>query len=313
MSSNSNKFPRVCVILAYFNGSKYLKEQLHSIDCQEGVEVELVIVDDCSDLQEFDYLKQQVKLLKVKTKVIKNPRNLGSTDTYLSSLTKVISKFDFYAFADQDDIWLENKLSVAIDKILKEDRIKPTLYGSRTRIMWSDGSLGPLSQKRKSPSFRNALSQSLAGGNTMVFCDKAAKLLAKSYKKNVTYSAHDWWCYILITGADGKVVFDNEPYILYRQHERNLIGENNSFVSKVRRFKMLFQGVFKLWNDQNINAILNSRELFIERNLEIVKSFDKARRLGATGRFRAFFKLRIFRHSLLSNLGLLVGWFFGRV
>ena len=299
--------------MAHFNGSKYLEEQLQTIDQQEGVEVELVVVDDCSDVNELRFLKRQIKLLKIKTRLIENSFNQGVAITFLGSLQKLLGNFDYYAFADQDDVWSENKLSIAIEKIGKARTDEPTLYCSRTRIIWSDGTLGPLSQKRKSPSFRNALAQSLAGGNTMVFCPKAARLIAKSFRKHLQYSGHDWWCYILITGAGGKIVYDPEPHIFYRQHANNLIGENNSLLSKFKRLRLLFKGTFKVWNDQNINAIRCSKPLFTPENLEIVEAFDDARGKGVFCRLRAFVKLRLFRHSLLSNCGLLVGWLFGRV
>ena len=100
---------------------------------------------------------------------------------------------------------------------------------------------------RRRPSFENALVQSLAGGNTMVFNCAAKRLLEKAGSLDIV--AHDWWTYKLTTAAGGFVVYDPEPSVEYRQHGQNLIGSNSSIFAKIQRIRMLLSNRFRDWND----------------------------------------------------------------
>jgi hypothetical protein len=75
--------------------------------------------------------------------------------------------------------------------------------------------------------------QSIAGGNTMVFNPAAKALLEAAGSLNVI--SHDWWLYILVMAAGGKVYYDPTPYIYYRQHPAALIGGNTSLSAKLKR------------------------------------------------------------------------------
>ena len=80
---------------------------------------------------------------------------------------------------------------------------------------------------RRPPSFRNALVQSLAGGNTMVLNRPARDLVALASRR-ARFVSHDWWAYLLVTGAGGAVHYSAKPLVRYRQHAHNLVGANTS-------------------------------------------------------------------------------------
>jgi len=95
------------------------------------------------------------------------------------------------------------------------------------------------------PSFRNALEQRIAGGNTMVFNLASKRLIENAGLLDVP--SH-WWLYILVTGCGGLVFYDKVGYILYRQHDGTLVGGNNTYYAKTKRLIMALQGRFQNWN-----------------------------------------------------------------
>ena len=102
-----------------------------------------------------------------------------------------------------------------------------------------------LSPLFKAPlSFENALVQSIAGGNTMLFNEETRKLLATTRESSHIVS-HDWWSYILVTGCGGEVCYDPESTLNYRQHSQNLIGSNISIRGRLQRLRRLLKGTFK--------------------------------------------------------------------
>jgi hypothetical protein len=129
------------------------------------------------------------------------------------------------------------------------------------------------------PSFRNALVQSIAGGNTMIFNQAAKNLIEKVGMVDVP--SHDWWLYQLISGVEGIVYYDKVPQILYRQHEFALVGGNNTFPAKIERVWMLLQGRFQNWNTQNIMVLKQVEHLLVKNHQEILNLFELLRALNS--------------------------------
>jgi hypothetical protein len=128
----------------------------------------------------------------------------------------------------------------------------------------------------KTPSFRNALVQSIAGGNTMVLNKQARDIVIETPKWQEIIS-HDWWVYILITGCGGDVHYDSSPTIKYRQHQENLIGSNLSMFARAQRIKKLMGGHFKRWNDKNLELLKPFQNRLTPENAKILSSFDSNR------------------------------------
>jgi len=215
----------------------------------------------------------------------KGPQN-GFCQNFLSLACDSDIKADYYAFCDQDDVWLPEKLTVALQTIAANQNIYvPFVYCGRTTYVTEQlkpCGISPLFVFP--PSFRNALVQSIAGGNTMVFNLAAKLLIEKAGPLNVP--SHDWWVYQLISGAEGDVFYDPVPYLLYRQHDGALVVGNNSFSAKVERVMMLWQGRFQDWNTQNIAALKEVRHLLIKNHQEILRLFETLRSAHLKDRFR---------------------------
>ncbi len=146
--------------------------------------------------------------------------------------------------------------------------------------MTADGT--PIGQSplfRKAPGFRNALVQSIAGGNTMVM-NRAAFAIVRQSAERTSFVSHDWWCYMLVTGAGGRVIYSAEPHIGYRQHAGNVVGTNAGIFAKLARIRGLFGGRFAGWNARNIEALLRCRDLLRDDVVATIEKFDEARRSG---------------------------------
>ena len=130
----------------------------------------------------------------------------------------------------------------------------PALYGARTILIDEAGrETGRSLRFRAAPGFANALVQSIAGGNTMLF-NPAAKALMEAARPAAVI-AHDWWIYLLVSGAGGRVIYDPEPTVRYRQHGGNLIGGNLGLGARLARLRMLAAGRLAEYSDVNLAAL----------------------------------------------------------
>lgn len=305
---------KVCVLLATYNGSEYLRQQLKSISIQREVSVYLVVVDDCSSKKERSLLRQELSAVNIPFKLLINKQQIGPANNFMKAVIEAENSFDYYAFADQDDVWLENKLINAIEVLEQFQASDPSLYCGRTELVNEElKHIGMSPLKRKSPSFQHALAQSIAGGNTMVFNKPAKLIIEMTAKTSTDFVAHDWWCYILISGVGGNVYYDPSPKILYRQHMNNVLGSNSGFVNTSKRAKYLLTNIFKSWNDSNeINFELNSN-LFTEKNLMIGRTFFKNRKGNIFQRLHAAFPVIMQRETAAGKVGFLVGAVLGKI
>ena len=305
---------KACVLLATHNGSKYLRQQLKSISNQRGVSVYLVVVDDCSSKKERSLLREELSAVSIPFRLLINKQRIGSANNFMKGIIEADDNFDYFAFADQDDVWLENKLITAIEVLEKFQVSEPSLYCGRTELVNEElKSIGMSPLKRKSPSFQHALAQSIAGGNTMVFNKSAKIIIETTAKTSSDFVAHDWWCYILISGVGGNVFYDTSPKLLYRQHMNNVLGANAGLMSTLKRAKYLFTNILKSWNDRNEENFELNSNLFTEKNLVIGRMFFKNRKGNIFQRLQAAFPLIVQRETVAGKVGFLVGAVLGKI
>ena len=301
-----NNNPSICILMGTFNGQAFLAEQLLSIENQSHKNWRLLISDDGSTDATLTIAKEfQKKWGSDRLEIREGPKQ-GFCKNFLSLACDPSIKANFYAFADQDDVWMVDKLSTAIAYFKAETNTDlPGVYCGRTQIV--DEHLKVLG---RSPlfslplSFRNALVQSIAGGNTMVFNQGAKELLEKAGLLSVV--SHDWWVYQLITGAAGVVYYDPVPTVLYRQHDGCLVGSNSSFKSRADRMYNAFKGQFKNWNAINCDALLIVQHLLIKENKDILVIFNKLRSASFKDRLRLLEVAGLYRQTWRGTLSL---WF----
>jgi glycosyltransferase involved in cell wall biosynthesis len=297
----------VAILLCTFNGARFLPQQLASYEAQDFTDWRLFVSDDGSEdatLAMLGEFQNRHGAAKVDVRH-QGPRN-GFVANFLSLICDPTIKSDYYALSDQDDVWGEYKLSRARKFLAKAPTDKPVVYCSRTRLIDEHGDEIRLSRfYTKTPHFRNALAQSLAGGNTMVFNEKMRQLLIQA-GADVRVASHDWWIYLTITAVGGKILYDSEPTVSYRMHSRNVIGSNESAVAKMMRARMLWQGRYRTWTDMNIAALQRIENFMTTENRKTFELFCRSRKESLVPRVYGLIRSGIYRQSLLDDLGLLV-------
>lgn len=216
---------KVAVLLSTYNGEAYLKEQLDSILCQEGVEVLLLVRDDGSNdstqliLNDYAARHQNVELHLM--------GNVGFKKSFewLSRYAYKYLNADFYAYADQDDVWMTDKLNKSISAISLEKL--PALYCCNQII--TDKSLKPLHLMLNEKNYKHTCEVQNMNffknrhGCTMVW-NKAMMVILGESKHDESYTpGHDKWL-TLLARCSGKVFIGKEPLQYYRVHNSNTSG-----------------------------------------------------------------------------------------
>jgi glycosyltransferase involved in cell wall biosynthesis len=303
----------VAILLCTFNGEGFLAEQLGSIQRQTFKNWTLIASDDGSSDRTRSILQTfQNSYAPGRVEVIDGPRR-GAAANFLFLACRGGPASDYYAFCDQDDVWEADHLARAIGFLEQSGAAAPAVYGSRTRLIdraGQDIGLSPLFSR--TPAFRSALVQSIAGGNTMVFNEKARELLAFC-GADVVVPSHDWWLYQAASACGGRVHYDPYPSVRYRQHGHNVIGSNMGLAARLRRLRMLGQGRFRHWSDLNVAALDRARPRMTAENRHVFDLFCKARNQPLLRRAAMFLQAGVYRQTLIGNLGLVAAVLFRMV
>ena len=226
----------VCVLMSTYNGEKYLQEQIDSIINQQGVNVTLFVRDDGSTDSTIEILE---KYKKDGVLDWYSGENLRSARSFLDLIYRA-PESEYYAFSDQDDYWMPEKLHVAVEKLEETNAGKSALYCSKTKLV--DEKLVPIVQpdkyEFKSLGMPSAFIMNNAAGCTMVFNKYLLDRVCEYYPQNI--GMHDSWVYKVCVVTGNQIIADKNSYICYRQHGNNVLGGmNNPIKSWKRRFDNL--------------------------------------------------------------------------
>jgi len=311
---DGHQAPHVVILLAVYNGGDYLSDQLQSIAAQEHQSWQLLASDDGSTDNSRDILEEFAATHPVTC--VTGP-GTGAAANFLSLIRQArdhVATGHWMAFCDQDDVWLPDKLSRGIAALGDQEDPCPALYCSRTWITDTALHERRISAPRpRPPSFRNALVQNVASGNTILLNPAATRLVAEAAQQVERVVVHDWWVYQLITGAGGRVVHDDTPTLLYRQHDVNQIGSNDTRLARLRRIRQLLEGHFRDWNAVNIAALSRLEEYLTPENREILAEFSAMRRGPMPGRLRRLWRLGLYRQSRISTFALWLSLVLNRI
>ncbi len=296
---------KIAVLLCTYNGEKHLGEQLESIAQQQHESIDIYVSDDGSTDNTLTLLERYKTSWNKGSFTVRLGPQKGFASNFLSLVCDEKIEADFFAYCDQDDIWERDKLSRAVSALAPIENAIATLYCSRTKIVTETGEMtGKLSCLfTRKPSFQNALVQSLAGGNTMLFNRQTKQLISKVGIHEIV--SHDWWTYMLVTGVGGKVIYDTHPTVRYRQHENNEIGANTSWTANLSRVLSLINGRFKKWNEVNLRALKTAKPLFTCENQKTLEQFERLREANLYQRFRLAKNARLYRQSHIGNIALM--------
>lgn len=221
--------PKVDILLATYNGEKYIKEQVESILNQTYENIQIIISDDCSTDNTRQVLKEYENNEKIK--IFYQEKNLGYVKNFEFLLKQV--KSNLYMLSDQDDVWKKEKVEKSVEKIESEkldlvfgdlevvDENLNTLYKSYNRYMHLIHKI-----KKYQKDYRLQYLYNCMTGCTIIsrknWIDKVLP-----FPTNSKYMIHDYWLGLVIA-LNGKVGYIEEPYILYRQHGKNQVGSKKA-------------------------------------------------------------------------------------
>ncbi|MGE4481243.1 glycosyltransferase [Acidocella sp.] len=229
--------PVVAILLSTFNGAAFLPDQLASFcGLAKGVSWRLFWRDDGSTDSSTAIMRRFMARAGHGRchEVLAPSRRVGATASFLFLLRHVVrleETFDAIAFADQDDVWLPDKLQRAWSRL--QALPAGQVAGYCTRQMLVDHALRPLGVSCAFPSrlsFPGALTQNLATGCTIVLNMAAARLVART--EAPARGWHDWWCYLVITASGGNMLVDQRATLLYRQHGGNAVGARATMLAR---------------------------------------------------------------------------------
>lgn len=299
----------VFVLLCSYNGGRYLPDQLDSILQQQSCDPAIMISDDGSMDGDLDVLRHYVASHS-QISWRQGPTQ-GFVRNFFSLINDTSIPGEYFALADQDDLWLPDHLSRALSELATVPAGVPALYASRTRLINASGQpIGWSPCHTRKPVFRNAIINNIASGNTMVFNRAARDLLAK-LGAHAMPVWHDWALYQVVTACGGQVFYNQEPTVLYRQHGNNAIGAQWTLASRWHRVRQLLRARFRDWNSQNLLALQGIAEHITPENSALMASFAEVRqRRTPWGRVIGLYRLGLYRQTRLGQLGLYVAAFF---
>ncbi len=300
---------QVAICLCTYQGQEFLIEQLDSLLRQSYSNFCIWVSDDGSSDETLSILEKYQTLMGKDRFVICRGPGKGFVANFFSLLCHEDLHADFFTFCDQDDIWKEDKLERAVRYLSDTSSDVPALYGTRTQLINRNGEEIGLSPLFSRPlGFANALVQSFAGGNTMMMNLTARTLMCRVMKlvEVEKIVSHDWWSYLVVSGAGGVVLYDPSPSLLYRQHGGNLIGSNTSFFDRFSRIRLLLRGRFKDWTDKHIELLTKIQGCLSSENVNLLDIFKKMRQTWLFPRLFWFWRSHTYRQTSLGNLGLFV-------
>ena len=219
------------ILLASYDGEKYIAEQIDSILNQTYKDWFLYIKDDCSTDRTIDIIMDYENKYKDKIKVITSDIKSGSAKDNFFSMLKY-SENEYIMTSDQDDVWLPGKIEITLNKMQEAEQIDnsiPILVHSDLKV--TDENLNiiadSLMQLQNLDSSRDKLNNLLVQ-NIVTGCTVMVNRKLLDHIKSIPQNAvmHDWWM-ALLASALGKIYFIDTPTVLYRQHTNNDVGAKN--------------------------------------------------------------------------------------
>lgn len=237
---------KIAVLLASYNGAKYIKEQVDSILNQKEVDVTIFVSDDLSTDNTLEYLQDIYKNEKRLVYLESNQKFGGAAKNFYRLIKDVdFSDVDFISLADQDDIWYEDKLVKAI-KTIEQEQIDA--YSSNVLAFWEDGKEMIL-QKAQPQVKYDYLFEAAGPGCTYVLSQKLANdiksFMIKNWEQINQIDLHDWLIYAYCRENNYKWHIDKKQSMRYRQHISNQVGANDGLNAKIKRLKLVFSSWYR--------------------------------------------------------------------
>jgi rhamnosyltransferase len=238
--SLTGKVPRIAVLLASYNGVRWLPDQIRSILDQKGVETQIFVSDDGSHDGTQEWLQllaeehQRVCLLSCRNQ----PSGVGDNFYFLIENAPWQS-FDAVALADQDDIWFESKLARHFGLM---NETKSVGVSSDVLALWPSGRTSLV--KKSDPQTRfDYFFESSGPGCSFLICPSFLTFIKDKVLKGIPkakeFEFHDWLIYAIARSQNRPWYIDPVPSMYYRQHQNNHIGANIGIIPALKRIRLV--------------------------------------------------------------------------
>ena len=259
---------KVAVLISTYNGEKYIKEQLDSVLNQTYKNIEIVIRDDGSKDSTIDIIKKYQE--EYNNIILREGTNVGFIKSFFQLLD--YSNADYYAFCDQDDVWMENKIELAVRALNEVDNTKPNMVFGNSDYYDENMNLIGKGEEHKTFSFKNSLYECVAQGMTMTINQVAKDYIINNIPEKCLF--HDWWTYMICSGI-GNVLYNDVTVVKYRRFAKNATAEGQNIL------KVFLWRIEKLFADNGMKDIrtqqLEFKRLFYknlsDENKEIMDLF----------------------------------------
>lgn len=304
----------VAIVMATYNGEKYIAEQIDSILSSSYQDFELFIYDDGSKDETISILRTYEALNPDKVHVFLNDKNLGLVQNFLVALSK--TTMDYVMFCDQDDVWRKNKIGIT----LKRMRNMEAQYGKdKPYAVFTDASIVDQDLKELHPSFFESnhlnpcktdlshllMENKLIGCTVMV--NASLRKILQSNRLPQKAKFHDGWI-ALIASSFGRIGFVKESTILYRQHGGNIVGGADFTTYIKNRIQSLHQqkeAILSLERQAEEFVLLYGEQLSVEKRM-IIQTFATLHEAGFLQKRQIILKKHYLKSGLIRNIGLLI-------
>lgn len=271
---------KVNILMATYNGEKFLAQQIESIQKQTFKEWNLLIRDDGSSDKTCDIIRNfTAKDSRIRFINENEHHNLGVIKSFFMLVNYEVA--DFYFFSDQDDVWFPEKLSVSLEAAKHKASDVPLLVYTDLKVVNQELNILQDSMIRAQSHHANTtllpeLTENTVTGGTMMI----NHALAEKWFTPNDILMHDWFL-ALLAASLGEIIYLDLPTQLYRQHDNNVLGAR----TMDKRFKILREGpksiftrYWKLIHDSQKQASLivdKYGDIMTANDLELIKCFIK--------------------------------------
>ena len=300
----------ITVLLAAWNGERYLREQMESLLGQTNQEFTILISDDGSSDRTPEIISEYESRFPDRIRSLKSLKPSGSARDNFFRLLQSASD-EYLMFCDQDDIWLPDKVEVTLREMKKMEQLwgknMPILIHSDLSVTDQAGAVlyPSMARYQKIAVTDNRTSHYLVEnnitGNTMMI-NRSLKNLAQQIPD--TCFMHDWWLG-LVASCFGKILYIDRPLVRYRQHGNNQVGAKGGMKQLSERmsrqeivrenYRLLFEQAKSFLSIYNQTMTPAQREMFEE--------FITLCRKSRAGKIKIILKYKLFKSTRVRTLG----------
>ncbi len=300
----------VSVLLASYNGEKYIREQLDSILNQTFSDLSIVISDDLSTDGTPAIIREYEEQYPGRVRSLRNSERSGSAQNNFFRLLKSEAD-DYIMLCDQDDVWLPDKVEVTLREMKKLEaewgEAVPLLVHGDLSVTDKEGGIlhQSMAEYQKIAVYDNRFSHYLVEnnitGNTVMINRALLEFIADVPKECVM---HDWWLGLLAS-CFGRISYIDHPLVLYRQHGENQMGSKSGkeqYAERIRNQDAVRENYRKMFAQAQMFLKLYGNEISLEQR-EVLEHFIKLPEKNRAEKIYTIWKYKLMKSTLIRTLG----------